>query len=77
MKTVVSANVHYVQGGVHYAAMVVKVLDSGEVNLVVFPNYHDELVLGSKTHGKPATSVPYAAAADAREHSWHFPEWNQ
>lgn len=75
MKTVVGATVHYIQGGVHFAAMVVRTCAEDCVHLVVFPNYHDELVVGSKTHGKPATNVFFAPAEMNVDGTWHFPEW--
>ena len=60
--------VHYVEGGVHFAAMVIKVWTDTCVNLAVFPNGCDPLSTGYEC----VRSVNFSA--DAAEGTCHWPE---
>jgi hypothetical protein len=71
--------VHFVQNGVHYAAMIVKVWTDTCVNLRVFPNGSDKIVAGALDTNDIAHSVNFSDTCDKcgsgpREWSWHWPE---
>jgi hypothetical protein len=72
--------VHFVQNGVHYAAIVVKVWTNTCVNLRVLPNGSDVIVPGALDGADVARSVPFSGPCETcahfvpREWSWHFAE---
>lgn len=61
--------VHYVEGGIHYAAIVVKVWTEECVNLYVLPNGSDPLSVSGVI-----TSV-VQSETDKYDRSWHWPEY--
>jgi hypothetical protein len=70
--------VHFVQNGVHYAALIVKVWSETCVNLQVFPNGSDHIVSGALDSTGRAHSVSYSEPTSCCGHvkdwSWHWPE---
>lgn len=77
MKPTIGRIVHYMNGGVHYPAIVTKVWTPLCVNITVFPNGSDDYSPGANgafTSPQIVTSVTYAAASDPTDRSWHWPE---
>lgn len=84
MKPSIGRIVHFVQGGVHFAAIVTKVWTDVCVNLYVLPNGSDVLVPGSTDGGQNPNSYNGSSAAGSAtsvvqstsnaEFSWHWPE---
>lgn len=85
MKPSIGRIVHFVQNGVHYPAMIVKVWTDTCVNLLVFQNGSDKIAPGAVDTNSIAHSVcerpmstPCRRAGDAVtiewSWSWHWPE---
>jgi hypothetical protein len=84
MKPSIGRIVHFVHGGVHYAAIVVKVWSDVCVNLYVLPNGSERLASDrlSQTHGADDVALVFTSVmradlngeGQAPEHSWHWPE---
>lgn len=78
MKPTIGRIVHFVQNGVHYPALIVKVWTDTCVNLRVFPNGSDNIVPGALDSSDIAHSVNYAETCGtcgmSHEWSWHWPE---
>jgi hypothetical protein len=70
--------VHFVQNGVHYPALVLKVWSPVCVNLKVFGNGSDTIVPGALDVDGIAHSVtqsePTPCCGKVNEWSWHWPE---
>lgn len=66
--------VHFLQNGVHYPALVVKVWTPITINILVFPNGSDTITPGALDTQGIAHSVNWAAAMEGKEWSWHWPE---
>jgi hypothetical protein len=70
--------VHFVQNGVHYAAIVTKVWSDTTVNLHVFGNMSDTITPGATDSQGNASSVTFSQPLDCcgkvNEWSWHWPE---
>lgn len=65
--------VNFVQNGVTYAAMIVKVWSNTCVNLLVFPNGSDVITPGAVDYQGIAHSVCLKEPVNT-EWSWHWPE---
>ncbi len=72
MKPTVGRIVNFVQNGVTYAALVVKVWSDTCVNLHVFANGSDPITPGALDQHSIAHSVPLKTPVNT-EWSWHWP----
>lgn len=72
--------VHFVQNGVHYPAIIVKVWTDTCVNIKVFRNGSDSIVPGALSKDDIASSVTFNDRCDhcgggPKEWTWHWPEF--
>ncbi len=78
MKPSIGRIVHFVQNGIHYAAIIVKVWSDTCVNLKVFRNGSNEITPGALDPYGIAHSVNFSAPRECcglvTEWSWHWPE---
>lgn len=78
MKPSIGRIAHFVQNGVHYAAVIVKVWTDTCVNLRVLPNGSDTITPGALDKEDIAHSVnlnqPCEHCGTCKEWSWHWPE---
>lgn len=78
MKPSIGRIVHFVQNGVHYAAIITKVWSDTCVNLHIFPNGSDVITPGATDAQSNAHSVtqsePLECCGKIGEWSWHWPE---
>lgn len=78
MKPSIGRIVHFVQNGVHYAAIITKVWSDSCVNLHVFTNMSDAITPGATDAQGNASSVllsvPTECCGKVADWSWHWPE---
>lgn len=81
MQPTIGRAVHFVQGGVHFPAVITKTLSPVFANLYVYPNGEDQLgdVAGPTSHVAARVFLSVGRAdvngnGQAPDYSWHWPE---
>ena len=73
-KPAIGQIVHFRQGGICFAAVIVWVWSDACVNLYVPPTGTTEPVAGALNASRNAMSVPYEPGVHGRDWSWHYAE---